>query len=73
MHKRLQQKWIDILIRMPESGMGYQRVDIIFTDGSIAKDCLVFNAEEVQLPDSCAEKSISDIRIHDNNYLTRES
>jgi len=53
--------------------MGYQRVDITFSDGSIEKDCLVFNAEEVRLPDSCAEKSISDIRMHDNNYLTKES
>ena len=73
MRKRLQQKWIDVLIQMPESGMGYQRVDITFTDGSIEKDCLVFNAEEVQVPDSYAGKSISDIRMHGDNYLTKES
>ena len=65
MRRLLPKELVDRLLRMPESGMGYQRVDISFTDGSVAHDCVVFNAEEVEMLDSDADKTIADIRLHD--------
>jgi hypothetical protein len=59
----LPQKWVDYLIRMPESGMGYQRVDVLLDDGTELKDCLVFNAEEIDLPEPHAEKRIEELAI----------
>jgi len=59
----LPQKWVDYLIRMPESGMGYQRVDVLLDDGTELKDCLVFNAEEIDLPEPHAEKRIEELTI----------
>lgn len=41
--------------------MGYQRVDICFADGKELKNIMVFNAEELEIPDECGSriKSIS--------------
>ena len=59
----LPQKWVDYLTRMPESGMGYQRVDVLLDDGTEVKDCLVFNAEEIELPELYAEKRIEELAV----------
>jgi hypothetical protein len=56
--------WTRRLVEMPESGMGYQRVDIFFADGSVRRNCMVFNAEEVELPETYAAKEIRDVRMH---------
>jgi hypothetical protein len=64
MRVRLPEPWVASLIRMPESGMGFQRVDITFSDGSAEKDCLVFNAEVIELPSDAAGKTIKNIRLH---------
>ena len=60
----LPQKWIDHLTQLPESGMGYQRVDVYFEDGHTQYDRLVLNAETIDLPDACMAKAIRDIKIH---------
>jgi len=44
--------------------MGYQRVDIRFSDGSVQRDCPVFNAEELEVPDQFATKEIADVKLH---------
>ena len=44
----------DAVVRQPESGMGYQRVDVRLTNNREIKDAVVFNAEEIELPDDCA-------------------
>ena len=62
MRRRLSSEWTKRLIEFPESGMGYQRVDVFFSDGSIQRDCPVFNAEELELPDRLATKEIRDVR-----------
>lgn len=66
----LPQKWIDHLVRLPESGMGYQRVDVDFADGSTERDCVVLNAETIELPESCERKTIKDIRLHQKDHPT---
>ena len=63
MRTQLPDKWMKFLLSKPESGMGYQRVDVVFSDGTVARDCLVFNASEIQLPDSEAEKEIAKLSM----------
>ncbi len=63
MRVKLNKKWIDFLVSLPESGMGYQRVVISFVDGSELKDILVFNSEEAELPEDFSSKEISQIQL----------
>jgi hypothetical protein len=65
MRTTLPEKWVQYLLRKPENGMGYQRVDVTFDDGSSADDCLVFNAEVIELPDSQEGKGIAAIVLHE--------
>ncbi|MGH8222247.1 MAG: hypothetical protein ACREQZ_04665 [Woeseiaceae bacterium] len=44
--------------------MGYQRVDVRLADGREVLDTLVFNAQEIELPDDCRDAEIQEIRIH---------
>jgi len=48
-------------VQLPESGMGYQRVDIRFAGDRIVSDVMVFNAEEIELPEEFARLPITDI------------
>lgn len=64
MKKKLSTEWTKRLLAMPESGMGYQRVDIVFTDGTTLSGAIVVNASLVDLPDSVAGKGIRDIRLN---------
>ena len=63
MRVKLEQRWIKRLLQLPESGMGYQRVDLRLADGREFKDVLAFNAEEVELPDECTNAKIEDVRL----------
>ncbi len=38
MRIRLDDRWVKELLRWPESGMGYQRVDVSFSDGREVED-----------------------------------
>lgn len=62
---QLPPKWADFLIRQPESGMGYQRVDVLLEDGTELKDCTVLNAEEIEIPDPHASKRIENLKLSD--------
>lgn len=64
MRIRLDTRWTNFLLRLPESGMGYQRVDIRFRNGQKLKDVPVFNAEDVELPEELARVEITDLRPH---------
>ena len=44
--------------------MGYQRVDVRLSDGRGIIDALVFNAQEIELPDDCHDTEITSIRLH---------
>jgi hypothetical protein len=63
MRVKLEKRWMKRLLQLPESGMGYQRVDLRLADGRELKDVLAFNAEEVELPDECANAKIEDVRL----------
>ncbi len=63
MRIKLEQRWTRRLLQLPESGMGYQRVDLRLADGRELKNVLAFNAEEVELPDECADAKIEDIQL----------
>jgi len=66
----LPQKWLDHLAHLPESGMGYQRVDVFFADGEVLRDCVVLNSEVIEIPESYQGKIIRDIRLHEKDHLT---
>ena len=60
---QLPRKWVDYLTRLPESGMGYQRVDVLLEDGTKLNDCTVFNAEEIEIPELHAGKRIERLTL----------
>lgn len=59
----LDKKWSERLGKLPESGMGYQRVDIRFAGNRTVRDVLVFNAEEAELPEEFARLPITDVVV----------
>jgi len=63
MRVKLTKRWTKRLLQLPETGMGYQRVDLRLADGRELKDVLAFNAEEVELPEECADAKIEDIQL----------
>ncbi len=65
MRVKLDDRVVKKLLSVPESRMGYQRVDLRLADGRELREVVVFNAEEVDLPDSAARVGIADLRIHD--------
>lgn len=60
---QLPNKWVEYLIHQPESGMGYQRVDVVLEDGTTLLDCLVFNADEIEIPNAHVGKRIKELRL----------
>jgi hypothetical protein len=39
---KLEEKLTDLLLKQPESGMGYQKIDITLKDGRIIGNVIVF-------------------------------
>ena len=64
MRIKLERRFVERLIDQPESGMGYQRVDLRLSDGRELKDVVVFNGEEAEVPDEFANAKIADVRLH---------
>jgi hypothetical protein len=64
MRIKLDKRWTDQLLTWPESGMGYQRVDVTMVDGRELTDAAVLNAELLEVPAEFAEASIADLRLH---------
>jgi hypothetical protein len=60
---QLPNKWVKYLVHQPESGMGYQRVDVVLEDGTTLVDCFVFNADEIEIPDTHASKRIKEMHL----------
>ncbi len=60
---RLTAPWIDRLVHLPESGMGYQRVNIRLKRGKVLHDVMVFNAEECQVEESFEPAEIEDVEL----------
>ena len=40
---------IPALVAAPETGMGYQLVDVVFKDGVVVKNAMVFNCEQLSV------------------------
>jgi hypothetical protein len=59
----LPEQWIERLVRLPETGMGYQRVNITLKRGKILRDVIVLNAEEAQAPESFEPSDIVDVQL----------
>ena len=64
MRVRLDDRWVERLLRWPESGMGYQRVDVRFANGRKLSDVPVFNAEEIELPEEFGPLTIALLEPH---------
>lgn len=64
MRIKLPKKWINYLVSKPESGMGYQRVDVRLQNGRLIENIMVFNAEDLELPEELARFKIKDLRLH---------
>jgi hypothetical protein len=60
--RNLGKKWTAELVKLPESGMGYQRRDVFFADSRVARDVPVYNAEIAELPEELAALPIR--RLH---------
>ena len=65
MRRELEQRLTERLLELPESGMGYQRVDIRFIGGHTLEDVAVFNAQEFEVPEEFAEAEIEDVVLHE--------
>ncbi|MBX9842127.1 MAG: hypothetical protein K2Z80_10010 [Xanthobacteraceae bacterium] len=66
MQIELRSELVDRLLALPESGMGYQLVDLILTDGRVVPNVKVFNCEIADLPDifrSLSAADIADVRL----------
>jgi len=59
--KTLDERSRDRLLRLPESGMGYQRVRLRLRDGRTIPHAVAFNAEMLELPDDTPEFAARDI------------
>ena len=62
MKLKLNKYWTEYLLKYPEAGMGYQRVDVILKSGQIIKDIIVLNAEDLVLPDEYRNLKLEEIK-----------
>jgi len=60
---RLSELWSQRLTQMPESGMGYQKVDVLLKDGRMIKNVIVLNAEECQASEPFDPEDIANITL----------
>jgi len=65
MRVKLDVRWVEPLLKLPESGMGYQRVDVKMADGRELKNAVVLNAELLELPDDFGSATVTEIRLHE--------
>ena len=56
--------WSTRLSELPESGMGYQRVDFVLKNHRVVKDVMVFNAEDCESSEPFEPADILDVKIH---------
>ena len=56
-------EFLDYLSNSPETGMGYQKADVLFDDGTIKHNCTILNGESIELPDIFRNKKIKRIKV----------
>ena len=57
----LNERWVDHLCGLPETGMGYQVVDVVLRNGEQFRDIVVYNAEEMEWPARAGKIAPEDI------------
>lgn len=69
MRMPLTTRWIDKLVSLPETGAGYQIVDLLLRDGRRLRRVMVFNAEEAEITDQTVRTGdIVDIQLSDQRH-----
>jgi len=63
MRIKLAQHWTDCLLSWPESGTGFQRVDVTMGDGRQLQSVVVLNAEWLEVPAEFGDATVVDIRM----------
>ena len=58
---KLEEKQTNLVLNQPESGMGYQQVNLKLKNNKVIKNVLVINAEVLEIPDEFGKIDISDI------------
>ena len=61
MKLKLNKYWTEKLLKYPETGMGYQKVDIILKSGQIIRDIVALNSEDLVLPDQYVHLKLEEI------------
>lgn len=61
MQIELQKDITNRLLGLPESGMGFQVVDLVLADGRVVPNVTIFNCEIANLPDSFRDVRPSDV------------
>lgn len=64
MRKQLSQNNMKCLKNVPESGMGFHVVDVMLSGGIIITDCVIYNSEEIEIPNIYQSCDISKIFPH---------
>ncbi|MDD5503783.1 MAG: hypothetical protein PHV77_00515 [Candidatus Omnitrophica bacterium] len=62
MKLKLNKYWTEYLLKYPETGMGYQKVDIVLKSGQIIKNIVVLNAEHLILPEEYKNIGLEEIK-----------
>lgn len=63
MRIKLDSRWTEKLKALPESGMGYQLVDVKTSDGRELRRVIALNAEWLEVPDEFQRAEIVEIRL----------
>ena len=61
---RLQRQWRAKLAQMPETGMGFQLVDIQLRDGGWLESLHVHNGEQCETETQFDPSEVVDVRLH---------
>lgn len=61
MKLKLNKHWTEKLLKFPETGMGYQRVDVLLKSGQIIRNVVVLNAEDLVLPDKYMNLKLEEV------------
>lgn len=66
---RLSPQWAELLLSLPESGMGYQVVDVTLRDGKTLPGLAVFNGQDLEPPpvESFDASDIVRIELHERD------
>jgi len=62
MKLKLNNYWTEKLLKYPETGMGYQKVDIILKSGRTIRNIVVLNAEYLDLPDQYKDLKMEEVK-----------